>query len=87
MQANLFDFDASKKKITIGFHKGLRGVMVELVRAYKEEHGKLPMLPKRRQKGSDNDRETLLETNAETLEQWKKNSQRATYSWVVKNLI
>jgi len=86
MQHNLFDFDISKKKITIGFHKGLRGVMVELVRAYKEEHGKLPMLPKRRQKGSDNDRETLLEKNAEILKQWKKSSQRATFSWVVKNI-
>ena len=86
MQHNLFDFDISKKKITIGFHKGLRGVMVELVRAYKEEHGKLPMLPKRRQKGSDNDRETLLEKNAEVLKQWKKSSQRATFSWVVKNI-
>ena len=87
MQHNLFNFDTSKKKITIGVHKGLRGVMVELVRAYKEEHGKLPMLPKRRQKGSDNDRETLLEANAETLKQWKnKNSQRATFSWVVKNI-
>ena len=60
--------------------------MVELVRAYKEEHGKLPMLPKRRQKGSDNDRETLLEKNAEILKQWKKSSQRATFSWVVKNI-
>jgi hypothetical protein len=87
MQANLFDFDASKKKIIIGVHKGLRGEMVRLVREYYAKHGKLPMLPKRRHKGSDNDRETLLETNAETLEQWKKNSQRATYSWVVKNLI
>ena len=87
MQHSLFDFDISKKKITIGFHKGLRGVMVELVREYKEEHGKLPMLPKRRQKGSDNDRETLLEKNAETLKQWKnKSSQRATFSWVVKNI-
>ena len=86
MQHNLFDFDISKKKITIGFHKGLRGVMVELVREYKEEHGKLPMLPKRRQKGSDNDRETLLEKNAEILKQWKKSSQRATFSWVVKNI-
>ena len=86
MQHNLFDFDISKKKITIGFHKGLRGVMVELVRAYKEQHGKLPMLPKRRQKGSDNDRETLLEKNAEILKQWKKSSQRATFSWVVKNI-
>ena len=80
MQANLFDFDASKKKIIIGVHKGLRGEMVRLVREYYAKHGKLPMLPKRRHKGSDNDRETLLETNAETLEQWKKNSQRATYS-------
>ena len=86
MQHNLFDFDISKKKITIGFHKGLRGVMVELVREYKEEHGKLPMLPKRRQKGSDNDRETLLEKNAEILKRWKKSSQRATFSWVVKNI-
>lgn len=50
MQANLFDFDASKKKIIIGVHKGLRGEMVRLVREYKEEHGKLPMLPKRRHK-------------------------------------
>ena len=87
MQHNLFDFDISKKKIIIGFHKGLRGEMVELVREYKEEHGKLPMLPKRRQKGSDNDRETLLEKNAETLKHWKnKNSQRATFSWVLRNI-
>jgi hypothetical protein len=61
--------------------------MVRLVREYKDKHGRLPMLAVRRHKGSDNDRETLLETNAETLKQWKKNSQRATYSWVVKNLI
>jgi len=87
MQHNLFDFDTSKKKIIIGVHKGLRGEMVRLVREYYLKHGKLPMLAVRRHKGSDTDRETLLETNAETLEQWKKNSQRATYSWVVKNLI
>ena len=86
MQHNLFDFDISKKKIIIGVHKGLRGKMVKIVRAYKEEYGKLPMLPKRRQKGSDNDRETLLETNAEILKQWKKNSQRATFSWVIKHI-
>jgi hypothetical protein len=87
MQHNLFDFDTSKKKIIIGVHKGLRGEMVRLVREYYAKHGKLPMLAVRGRKGSDNDRETLLETNAETLKQYKKNSQRATYSWVVKNLI
>jgi hypothetical protein len=88
MQHSLFNFDTSKKKIIIGVHKGLRGEMVRLVREYYVKHGKLPTLPTRRHKGSDNDRETLLETNAETLKQWKnKNSQRATYSWVVKNLI
>jgi hypothetical protein len=86
MQHNLFNFDTSKKKIIIGVHKGLRGEMVRLIREYKTKHGKLPMLPKRRHKGSDNDRETLLETNAETLKQWKKSSQRATFSWVVKNI-
>jgi hypothetical protein len=86
MQPNLFDFDTSKKKIIIGVHKGLRGEMVRLVREYKDKHGRLPMLAVRRHKGSDNDRETLLETNAETLKQYKKNSQRATYSWVVKNI-
>jgi hypothetical protein len=88
MQTNLFDFETSKTKIIIGVHKGLRGEMVRLVREYYAKHGKLPMLAVRGRKGSDNDRETLLETNAETLKQWKnKNSQRATYSWVVKNLI
>ena len=88
MQHNLFDFETSKTKIIIGVHKGLRGEMVRLVREYYLKHGKLPMLAVRRHKGSDNDRETLLETNAETLKQWKnKNSKRATYSWVVKNLI
>ena len=90
MQTNLFEFETSKKKIKIiiGVHKGLRGEMVRLVREYYLKHGKLPMLAVRRHKGSDTDRETLLETNAETLKQWKnKNSQRATYSWVVKNLI
>ena len=87
MQHNLFDFETSKTKIIIGVHKGLRGEMVRLVREYYLKHGKLPMLAVRRHKGSDNDRETLLETNAETLKQYKKNSQRATYSWVVKNLI
>lgn len=86
MQHNLFNFDTSKKKIIIGFHKGLHGEMVRLIREYKEEYGKLPMLPKRRHKGSDNDRETLLEENAEVLKQWKKSSQRATFSWVVKNI-
>lgn len=86
MQHNLFNFDTSKKKIIIGVHKGLRGKMVDLIREYYVKHGKLPMLPKRRHKGSDNDRETLLETNAETLKQWKKSSQRATFSWVVKNI-
>jgi hypothetical protein len=86
MQHNLFNFDTSKKKIIIGVHKGLRGEMVRLVREYYVKHGKLPMLPKRRHKGSDNDRETLLETNAEILKQWKKNSQRATFSWVVNNI-
>lgn len=87
MQHNLFDFDTSKKKIIIGVHKKLRGEIVRLVREYYAKHGKLPMLAVRGRKGSDNDRETLLETNAETLKQYKKNSQRATYSWVVKNLI
>jgi len=87
MQTNLFDFDTSKKKIIIGVHKGLRKEMVRLVREYKDKHGKLPMLAVRGHKGSDTDRETLLETNAETLKQWKnKNSKRATYSWVVKNI-
>ena len=86
MQNNLFNFDTSKKKIIIGVHKGLRGEMVRLIREYKAKHGKLPMLPKRRHKGSDNDRETLLETNAETLKQWKKSSQRATFSWVLRNI-
>jgi len=86
MQYNLFNFDTSKKKIIIGVHKGLRGEMVRLVREYYVKHGKLPMLPKRRHKGSDNDRETLLETNAETLKRWKKSSQRATYSWVLRNI-
>lgn len=86
MQYNLFDFEISKKKIIIGIHKGLRGEMVRLIREYKEQHGKLPMLPKRRHNGSDNDRETLLEKNAEALKQWKKSSQRATFSWVVKNI-
>ena len=87
MQHNLFDFETSKKKIIIGVHKGLRGEIVRLIREYYIKHGKLPMLAVRRHKGSDADRETLLETNAETLKQWKKNSQKATYSWVVKNLI
>jgi hypothetical protein len=86
MEYNLFNFDTSKKKIIIGVHKGLRGEMVRLVREYYVKHGKLPMLPKRRHKGSDNDRETLLETNAETLKRWKKSSQRATYSWVLRNI-
>ena len=86
MQHNLFDFDTSKKKIIIGVHKGLRGEMVRLIREHYVKHGKLPMLPKRRHKGSDNDRETLLETNAEILKRWKKSSQRATFSWVVKNI-
>ena len=87
MQHNLFNFDTSKKKIIIGVHKGLRGEMVRLVREYYVKHGKLPMLPKRRHKGSDNDRETLLETNAEILKQWKnKSSQRATFSWVLRNI-
>ena len=86
MQYSLFNFDTSKKKIIIGVHKGLRGEMVRLIREYYAKHGKLPMLPKRRHKGSDNDRETLLETNAETLKQWKKSSQRATFSWVLRNI-
>lgn len=86
MQNNLFNFDTSKKKIIIGVHKGLRGKMVDLIREYKEKHGKLPMRPRRRHKGSDNDRETILEVNAEILKQWKKSSQRATYSWILKNI-
>ena len=86
MQHSLFNFDTSKKKIIIGVHKGLRGEMVRLIREYYAKHGKLPMLPKRRHRGSDNDRETLLEKNAEILKRWKKSSQRATFSWVVNNI-
>ena len=82
-QATLFE------TCTVDFktnHKGLRGKMIECIRRFYLKRGRLPILAERRCKGTDNDRETLLEENIEVLSKWRLNSQRATYSWALRKL-
>ena len=63
-------------------HKGLRGEVMKCIELFYSTYKRLPQPSQRRLKGSDNDRETVL-TN-ESLKKWRKSSQRATYSWAVK---
>ena len=67
-------------------HKGLRGKMIECIHRFYLKRGRLPILAERRCKGTDNDRETLLAENMEVLSKWRLNSQRATYSWGVRQI-
>ena len=66
-------------------HKGLRGEVLKCVEEFYNTRQRLPERSQRRLRGSDNDRETVLAN--ESLTPWKKNSQRATYSWAMKHCI
>jgi len=66
-------------------HKGLRGEVMKCIELFYNKHKRLPQLTHRRLIGSDNDRETVLAS--ESLKKWRKNSQRATYSWAVKKAL
>ena len=91
MQTSLFqekqDIFLRFPKLLKASHRGLRGVMLSCIVDFAKSKNRLPELAKRRCKGSDNDRETLLEKNREALKKWKMNSQRSTFSWCIRSVI
>ena len=68
-------------------HRGLRNIMINAIELFYIKRKRLPELARKRPRGSDFDRATLLEENKDIFEKYKKSSILSTYSWSVREVV